>query len=457
MPALKCPNPSCSFLFDPTRVPAGAVLTCPQCRMRFTLGLSPAAPPPAADAGMVFEDAPPTRIDSPGRAAAAPPRRRSEGGFPVLLTLAGVLLLFGVIAALLVGAMIAKRGLTHGEGGGPAELLVPDKNFAYRLPDPPWVKDPATQNDLGVHAFALRRTEPDAWVALEVSDFGNQTPTDAELTEKMTDQLRRVFVNLPDNPPLEPATWAGHDAKRCQFRAEHKASGTICVGECYLLGYKGLGYWFYAWAAERDAAAVAEELEDLRGRFRILDERKDWSGRTGTEITFTGESGAARYKLTSHESIWTKPPGLAPTDEDPKADLLLKAELKGRQKRDFPPRAMLVVLVLKEDGDPAEVAGKYVRKRHSPDPEVFGPTRITELTGDPAGDAAPGPEGGGTLAVRLQVSPGGENASKSAEKLVVYSAIRSGDAVVVAEGSCPWTQRAALERRLIRLVGSLRE
>ena len=36
--ALKCPNPSCPYLFDPTGVPAGVVLTCPRCGMRFTLG-----------------------------------------------------------------------------------------------------------------------------------------------------------------------------------------------------------------------------------------------------------------------------------------------------------------------------------------------------------------------------------------------------------------------------------
>ena len=75
---------------------------------------------------------------------------------------------------------------------------------------------------------------------------------------------------LPDDPPLEPAKWAGHDAKRCQFRAEHKTTGTVCLGECYLLGFKGVGYWFYAWAAEQNAAAVADELDEMRGRFRTL-------------------------------------------------------------------------------------------------------------------------------------------------------------------------------------------
>lgn len=46
--ALKCPNPSCPFLFDPTQVPPGAMLTCPRCGMRFTLGGAPGGPPPGA-------------------------------------------------------------------------------------------------------------------------------------------------------------------------------------------------------------------------------------------------------------------------------------------------------------------------------------------------------------------------------------------------------------------------
>ena len=43
MTPAKCPNPVCPFLFDPSQVPAGAVIACPQCGLRFTLA-PPAAP-----------------------------------------------------------------------------------------------------------------------------------------------------------------------------------------------------------------------------------------------------------------------------------------------------------------------------------------------------------------------------------------------------------------------------
>lgn len=457
MPALKCPNPSCPFLFDPTQVPAGAILTCPRCAMRFTLGPSPGAPPPPPQPAIARRATPPA--DEQPTEPARLPRRRPSEGFPVLLTIGGVMLLFGVIGAALYVAMLAKRTTTQVETETPPsrEVVVADKNFAYKFPGPPWIQDQETRNALNVHAFALRRAEPpEAWAALEVSDYGSQSPTEAELRDKMSDQLRRVFLSLPEELPLEPATWAGLDARRCQFRGERKGAGTVCSGTCFLLAHKGVGYWFYTWSAERDAAELGPQFDDLRARFRVLDGRQGEGIRpavAGTDFRGT----AANYKLTGEASVWKKPEGLAPTDEDAKADLLLRGELPGRQKRDFPPRATLVALVLKADGAAPDVGGKYVRQRHTRDPEVFGPTTITELSDEPEGVPVSGADTSATPTMRLRVSPGGEDASRSAEKLVVYSAIRVGDAVVVAEGSCPWSERAVWERRLMRLVGSLRE
>lgn len=65
--ALKCPNPSCPFLFDPTQVPPGALLTCPRCGMRFTLGPTPGGPPPGYPGG------PPPGYGAPPPGYGAPP------------------------------------------------------------------------------------------------------------------------------------------------------------------------------------------------------------------------------------------------------------------------------------------------------------------------------------------------------------------------------------------------
>lgn len=70
--ALKCPNPSCPFLFDPTQVPPGAMLTCPRCGMRFTLGPTPGGPPPGA-----YQQPPPGYGAPPGY-----PGHPAAGGHP---------------------------------------------------------------------------------------------------------------------------------------------------------------------------------------------------------------------------------------------------------------------------------------------------------------------------------------------------------------------------------------
>ena len=446
MPALKCPNPSCAFLFDPTQVPAGAVLTCPRCAMRFTLGPAPTATSPAA-----ADPAPPKEPEPPAPVEAARPRRSGFGGTVLALAGVGLVVVVGVSAVLL--AVVLRPRLTG--DGGIDESRVEEKNFAYRMPGEPWVRDSETQVALGANVFALRRdADPPAWAALTVSDYETRSPMPHELKDRAVEQLSRVFANLPPDPPTEKTTWAGHEALKWQFRGEHKTTSAVCAGEAYLMAYKGVGYWFYVWASERDVPAVAAELEDLRDRFRTLDLREKWTERVGAEVVHRGPTG--KYRLSNYEAIWDRPPGIDPAGEDPKAELLLRAELKGRSKRDFRPRATLVVMVLEQPGEPAEVAGRYVRARHTLDAAVFGPTQITDRAGDPEGDPAVGPDPGTTPTYRLKVSRGGPKASRASEKLVVFSAIRVGGEVVVAEGSCPWSEREVWERRLIQLVGSLR-
>src|SRR5438067_11424446 len=99
MPALKCPNPSCPFLFDPSLVPPGAVLTCPRCAMRFTLGSGPPEAPPAGTIAEPPADAPAPPATSPSR----PSPKRGDGFGRTVLALAGVTLVvvFTVAAVVL--------------------------------------------------------------------------------------------------------------------------------------------------------------------------------------------------------------------------------------------------------------------------------------------------------------------------------------------------------------------
>ncbi len=484
MPAMKCPGPQCTFLFDPAKVPPGAVLVCPRCAMRFTIGpTAPAAPPagygvpagyPATanfdpgDVPGLPSDGQPTLaygghgVATPGPVAPPappdapnPPRRKSSGLTSTLLTVLGViaLLTFAVGAVVLVA--VSKRGVTVPAAAGDSEVRVPDRNFAYRMPGSGWVKDNDTQNELGVNVFALRRDgTPAAWVALAVIDYETRNPPAGELHEETLRHLNRVFQDVPQALATEPAKWGPHEARKCFFRAEHKGTQVACVGDAYAMSHKGVGYWFYAWAAEADAATLAGEFDGLRERLRTLDQREKWVAAVAVGATFRSVKPSSRFRLTTPEAIWAAPQ-LEPTDEDPAAELLLKGVLKSRVRRDFNPEALVVVVVVPGTAEPAEVAEEYVRKRHTRDPNVFGPTAITEVTGDVVGDG-PADAAGGLPARRFKVSPGGPDASKVAEKLVVFAAMKSGDSVVVAEANCPWSQKDVWERRLVQFVGSLR-
>ena len=484
MPAMKCPGPQCTFLFDPTKVPPGAVLVCPRCAMRFTIAApGPAAPaagygvPAGYPATANFDPGdvpglpsdgqptlpygghgvatpgpvvPPAPSDGPQPAA----RRESAGFGSTLLTVLGVLALMSLAAGAVVFVAVSKRGGAVPVAAGDSEVRVPDRNFAYALPGAGWRKDNDTQNELGVNVFALQREgTPAGWVALAVIDFETRDPPPGELHEETLRHLNRVFQDVPNLTP-EPAKWGPHAARKCFFRAEHKGTQVACVGDAYAMSYKGVGYWFYAWAAEADAAALAGEFDAMRERLRTLDQRAKWVAAAAVEATFRSVKPSSRFRLTTPETIWAAPP-LEPTVEDPAAELLLKGVVKSRTRRDFNPEALAVVMVLPATAEPAEVAEEYVRKRHTRDPSVFGPTDITEVTGDVTGDGPPDRVGG--LAVRrLKVSPGSPDASKVAEKLVVFAAMKSGDAVVIAEANCPWSQRDVWERRLVQLVGGLR-
>ena len=85
MTPAKCPNPSCPFLFDPSQVPPGAVIACPQCGLRFTLApppppsqplFGPAAPPPAPADDLGFHEERPNLDDVPTEERLLPRRRR---------------------------------------------------------------------------------------------------------------------------------------------------------------------------------------------------------------------------------------------------------------------------------------------------------------------------------------------------------------------------------------------
>ena len=264
-----------------------------------------------------------------------------------------------------------------------------------------------------------------------------------------------MFVGVPAELPLEPAAWAGKPARHALFRGEHRATAVPCVGEVTVLSYKGIAYWFIGWAAEADARAVAADLDAARDGFRLLDRREGWTPRPTPEVVFRGVKSTSPFRLSTTEAVWSAEAVDSPTLEDPGAELLLKGMARGPAARDRPPTARVVVMVLPADGDPAGQAEKYIRGRYARDPELFGPVEIKPAVGAVQGDPLPeAPDA--APAVRLTVRHVKEGALAAADKLVVYAAVSMAGNLVVAEASCPLDERGVWERRLVRLVGSLR-
>src|SRR5262245_37977579 len=127
MPPLKCPNPTCNFLFDPSMVPTGAVLQCPRCRKRFSLAQS--APPPEFLA-----------VKSDG------PAPRGRGLTSYLLPVMAVMVVVGGVLA----AVMLSGGKTHPRGTG--DIRSDTLNFSFTPPGSPWQPDEDVKtNRLGVN------------------------------------------------------------------------------------------------------------------------------------------------------------------------------------------------------------------------------------------------------------------------------------------------------------------
>lgn len=469
--ALKCPNPSCPFLFDPTQVPAGAILTCPRCGMRFTLG--PVAPPPQPQSRPADEfdmtrtlqqNAPiatppvatPPRIES----ALAPPDATASRPLVLAhrhedksqwLPVVGV---FAVVTTAVVIGILVIGKLNTGTGSS-GTARFEERNVSYRLPVPRWERDDDAKSLFGANLIGLKRTDGAAVVAIEARDYKTRNPQPGELKEGITDRLRPLFEEFDPHEEVG-AVWADLPAIKFSFRgtASDKLGSGTHLGEAYAIAHKGIGYWFFAIAPESEANSMSADLDDLRGRLKFLAERDDWKETTSGSVLLVGD--AADYRLTDGDGWWRKLPD--PHIEDAAADLAFDAEFQSRIKRDVKPKARLAVLLLPPTGDdPMAALREYLRGQYE---KLYGLKNWQDVTEPPLGDSPSSGEKKGVDTLRFKVSGTDPNTTK----LVVLSAIQM-DAqtaegkkpmVVGAHASCSAEYQLFWEKRLVQLVGSLR-
>lgn len=443
---LKCPNPSCPFQFDASRVPPGAVIACPQCRLTFTLSPTAATPPAASTADPLDStDISPRRrklIDRSGPKGAT-------SNTSLLLTLMAV----GTVA--LVGGAVAGLGFLFGWFKPTPPVLsaggLTFGEYAIGFPKPPdgWNRDETTRAAFGVNLFAYRTTvaDGDGWVAADAKRFTSAAKS-TELRAAVNEKLRRQFDELDEDITGEGMQFLGQPGERFQFRGVYRPTRAGCRGEVFACVVKNFAYWVYAWAPDAEYDKLAPAFETFRNGIKVQ-VTADKGGITPPPATdgrtFRTKSGL--FTLTDTEKLWTE--GKDPTSQDKDAELWLRGTGKsastGQATTD---KADLVVAVLPPEGEAKEQAQAHILK------QVVNGATVQELQGDPTGDAPPGGEVKVSDAVtRLKLTyPDGPTANK----LIVFASVDVDGKRVVAYALCPLRQANYWEQRLMQIVGTLK-
>ncbi len=474
---LKCPNPSCSYVFDASAIPAGAILICPRCTMRFTLGPLAASAshlPPSPTMPTQTLSAPPSGTIPPpshslaatptGTPAAASPSPTSptvaapppESPLPSRTTQLKTIALIVIFALGLAVAGLAVwyRLNMPTERPRPGGVQYRDLNLALVPPSPPWEVDGQWPSKLGSpFVVVYRRDNPTAYVAIAARDYANRQPHSTELQTVLMAALGRITESgTLTQMPLEDDNWMGLTVSGFRFRAIFKDDSSAISGQALAASRQGIGYWFIAWTAESLYPEYAEEFHKIRNLCRLLDLRKDWKPTLPPAVPY--KNTTAGYVFTDASHSWKE---ITDTDQirghDPNADKLLKLEIFPGHRRDLSKLGYLAAYVLQGGDDPLAVGRQYVSERRRREIKDANPeldVNFTELT-DPPADAASAGSGPPTLRLHSRV----KNASGQ-DRLHVLSAVRTTQGMtVVVHAWCDWADRAYFETAFLQIVRTL--
>jgi hypothetical protein len=447
-----CPNTQCSYQFDADILPPAAMVTCPLCRTRFPYRANRTVP--AGGAGGEPADQP----------QAAGPRVIHLRDVPksnIWTTVIAVGAFGLVLLAVLVGLNM------RGTSGGPSTTDAIDErlNLKVELFPPGWEEDATVRKPMDANVIGRKRSNPDGYVAVVAKDWVDVEPRASELEELMRGGLKRGVSTL-EIQPIEGETWAGHGALAVRFTGS--VNDEQVRGEAYAMSYKGVGYVFFAWAAEAAWAGLREELVGLREKVRPAGLREKWVPKRANAVTYPSDDGT--YSVEDVDGAWLKG---KPADQwgpkeksyivepddlkglDPKAIMAFRAEYQIRERGDAkrqPARAYAEIVELEKVGDPLEVAKTHVVERIKRDypadnvPDI----KLEPMNHSPSG--TPLPTGGPAVARLLFNDPFDRN-----NKVVwVISAVRAGSKTVAVEAHVPEKFASYVDEWMIHLAGSLK-
>jgi hypothetical protein len=444
-----CPNPACTHTFSPDSVKGTSSLVCPKCGMVFPFA-SPAAkkpaprksPPTLSKTAVPIAQpiaAPAFDFDSTPETAIPPSRRKGRRRRQRLAGWILTLLMGIFVPALAVwGGMWALyflKNQSDSDDVGPATEM---HNARFSWPGKPWTRDKDIQRRFNVH-IGMKSPEHDNRMALLFKDYKDRRPSDAEMLDDAVGKLRAYFKGLEWEPPSKDGQMrmAGHSAQVLQFQGDDSDYVTF-NGECYMLAFRGYGYWFFTWAPlgelERDGEAIRAEWARLRNGFSLLDDkRKGWKEKPRETIIVAGKK--AKYSLAYLKGLWTRE---VSDDEDPQIDLLLRGQEPDPERKPLGGKAAMVqALVLPPQADllsAAAAALTYVKQREMNLYERTVWETIRDKHGEIDREAPIGTEPGHLTKLHAKCT-------EDLERFLSIAVVNRPDGVVVLVGDCLWERR----------------
>jgi hypothetical protein len=445
-----CPNNQCSYQFDADILPPAAIVTCPLCRTRFPYRANRPVPTPAERPAPAYDLRPPgprvIRLRDVPRG----------GGLVVTLLWVGgfVIVLSAVLAAIFLRGQRSYRP--------DAVATRTDQTFNLSVDPFPadWGKDPNPRPAVDANVLVRQRSDPDGWVAVASKDWADRQPRAGEVEELMRSRLR-PFRTL-EIEPVDGETWAGHPARAVRF------SGTLddlqVRGEAYAFSYQGVGYVFYAWAAEANWDRLRDEAVSLREKVRPAGFRDQWAEKRANVRVYEGDG----YQVEDPDGVWVqaKPAekGRQPkrTDYviddvkaiDSAATMAFQARYQIRDHGDAlrqSPEAMALVVELERKENPLEAATAHIIERtkraYAGEPPDF---TLEVMAKSPSGIPLPA---GGPAIGRFRLK---DPTATGDEQMWIISAITVGEKVVAVEAHVPERYASYVEEWMIHLAGSLK-
>lgn len=448
-----CPNPQCSYQFDADMLPAAAMVTCPLCRTRFPYRAAQPAPVAVDDTY-----APPPEAASQPSARVVNIRNQPKSGSPLMIVV--WILGFGAVAAGAVAYMNHRGNLRKSK---PDTVESQERlNFTMDKFPEGWSEDMTARQGLDVNVFARKRTGPDGWVAMYAEDFKDRSPRAGELRDKMLARLKGYGRNM-NFVELSDAKWMDQPGQGYQFQGDF--GETPVLGESVAVAYKGIAYIYYAWAPDKDWAAVKDELTAMRGRVKLAGYREKWTEATANTKVYTNASPA--YSVEDTDAAWqmAAPPeegvrakksdyAVDPKEIDPAASFAFRARFQikvGGDTRQHAAEAKALVVELKQADDPLETVTQHVIERIKRDyagnpPEV----KLEPMAKSPAG--VPLPANGPAMARLLFRDP----LDKDNRVMYILSAINADGMTIGVEAEVLERNANYVEEWMVHLAGSLK-